>query len=179
MLCPRLPHAPSFLPRWLGSPLLILTGETRYVFPILHLNVTIVLLHAGTGGRFRGSCRDKREGGGPVACQHAPLPVTRKTGGGGLGNARHRYILFWAKQASPRSTLPPPIQKKIIMKIQLWEFIYIALNFNLQQSLAQCPLITTRPVNARCLEWKQRVKIPVWIFSWKSVIENHLSVRQN
>lgn len=72
-----------------------------------------------------------------------------------------------------------PSRKKVSMKLQLWKLTQTALNFNSQPSQAQSPLITTRPMNVRCLEWKQRVKIPVWIFSWKSVIENHLSVRQN
>lgn len=72
-----------------------------------------------------------------------------------------------------------PSKKEVSMKLQLWKLTQTALNFNSQPSQAQSPLITTRPMNVRCLEWKQRVKIPVWIFSWKSVIENHLSVRQN
>lgn len=124
------------------------------------------------------SCRMERKGGDLTACQHIPLWVTQNTGGGGLGNAWHEDILLRAKQTS-LSTLPPPIQKKDNMKLQLWKFIQTALNFNSQPSPTQSPLIATRPVNVRCLEWKQRVKIPVWIFSWKSVIENHLSVRQN
>lgn len=91
---------------------------------------------------------------------------------------KHEDILLRAKQTS-LSTLPPPMQNKDSVKLQLWKLIQTALNFNSQLSQVQNPLITTRPMNVRCLEWKQRVKIPVWVFSWKSVIENHLSARQN
>lgn len=149
-----------------------------HFFPTLHLNITNIPLHAGTRGGFRGSCREKREGWGPTACQHTPLLVTQKTGGAGLGN--HDIGKFCSEQSRHLCAHSHhPSRKKVSMKLQLWKLTQTALNFNSQPSQAQSPLITTRPMNVRCLEWKQRVKIPVWIFSWKSVIENHLSVRQN
>lgn len=122
VLCPRLPRAPSSLLCGLGSHLLILTGDTRYVFPILHVNITIVLLHAGTQVALEALAGRRGKVG-------APLPAstlrygTQKPGGDGLGDAQHRYILFRAKQAPPQSTVPLLIQKKMIMKIQLWELI--------------------------------------------------------
>lgn len=84
----------------------------------------------------------------------------------GLVSAWHKYVLFTGKQASPQSTLPPSIPGQNVMKILLWECMcsHKLLHFNVQQSRRRCLLITTRPVNARCLEIKQRVKVPVWVF---------------
>lgn len=81
---PAAPRTPSSLPHCSGSHLLTLTGEARHVFPILHLNITIMLLHAGTGGRCRGPCREEREGGGPAGHCHVWLLVTQNTGEDGL-----------------------------------------------------------------------------------------------
>lgn len=101
----------SSLPCFLEKSHLFLTGDTYYFFPILHLNITSIPLHAGTRGGFRGSCREERGGEGPSACQQTPLLVTQRTGGDGLSNAQHENILLRAKQTS-LSTLPPPIQEK-------------------------------------------------------------------
>lgn len=43
VLCPQLPCDPSSLLCCLESHLLILTGDSCHVFPILHLNITIML----------------------------------------------------------------------------------------------------------------------------------------
>jgi len=79
----------------------------------------MVLLHAGTQGRFRGSCREEREGGAPLAAIVFGYWLPKKQEGVVWVSAQLRYISFRAKQSPPWSTIPLPTQKKILMKTQL------------------------------------------------------------
>lgn len=97
VLCPRLPRAPSSLPRGLGSHLLILTGDTRYVFPILHVNVTIVLLRAGTQVDSEALAGRRGKVGAPLPA--STLRYGTQKPGGGLVWVTHGIGVFCSEQS--------------------------------------------------------------------------------
>lgn len=153
-------------------------GHAHYFFPILHLNITNVPLHAGTWGGFS-LLQDGEERWG----SHC-LPAHSFMGYPKYRRGWFGQCMAWRYFAQSKADISVHTPTTHPEKKTTWSYSYgnsykTALNFNSQPSPTQSPLIATRPMNVRCLEWKQRVKIPVWIFSWKSVIENHLSVRQN
>lgn len=170
--------SPSALPSLSPWKVTFLPNRTHTLFLShsvpKHYNIPF---HTGTKGGFRASCRVERKGGDPTACQHTPLELPKKQEGW-FGQCMTQGY-FAQNKADISVHTPTTHPGKGQHEVTAWKLIQTALNFNSQPSRAQSPLITTRPMNVRCLEWKQSVKIPVWDFSWKSVIENHLSVRQN